>query len=449
MHTMAAPPGATETSAPRTRPRPTARRDTALLVLLTLLNLGSAYTTLLGARQVLPWPMSDVLGVTVQAMLFLTLAGVAVKHAPVRRWLVVAVFAVASIYTSFFAYYDQLAGEANAAADLDRAAQAHAGFIDTLWQPAVTRRARVAQRAEELQALAEREARQGVTSGQVGFGPVARGYAASAREHEAEAARLDVDLERLRPLFTGALDGLDALAIYRHDLDAWQQAPSDWKVDVPAPARGDYVDLEQEVGLLTPYFKVKRGEVPALAALFLALLVDGLAVLMGSAIHAGGRPLIERVSRQAAEGVASARVGAERVRQAWLHDPRAAEADHALHDAMRVVVLRIAGRGSAFLGAVYQAIDPETGAVDVAQLQRVDDPTWRLAARMLLDRFRAPQLGWVEVDDGYWRVPAERYPAVAAWFAEHLRREAELEAEERLDEVEVAERTLELVLPAA
>lgn len=445
MTTIGAPPGSRETSVPRTA----RRRDTALLVLLTLLNLGSAYTTLLGGRQVLPWPMSDVLGVTVQAMLFLTLAGVAVKHAPIRRWLVVVVFASASIYTSFFAYYDQLAGAANTRGDLDRAQQAHARFIDALWQPATTRQAREAQQAEAMQALAEREAGQGVTSGQVGFGPVARGYAEQARAHEAEAARLLVDLERMEPFFAPSIEGLQAESIYRRDLEAWQQAPGDWKASVPSPERGVYLDLEQEVQLLTPYWKVQRGEVPAIAALLMALLVDGLSVLLGTAIHAGGRPLMERASLRAAEVIGTARVGSERVRQAWLHDPRTAEADGALHDALRVVVLRIAGRGSAFLGSVYQAIDPETGAVDFAALQRAEDPTWRLASRMLMDRFRAPQLGWVHVDDGYWRVPPERYPTVAAWFADHLRREAEQEAEERLDAVQVEERTLELVLPAA
>jgi len=429
--------------------RPEPRRDTVLLLLLTLLNIGSAYTTLLGGRQVLPWPMSDVLGITIQAMLFLTLAGFAVKHAPLRRTVVIAVFSAASIYTSFFAYYDQLAGAANDASDLDRAHQAHASFIDALWQPATTRIARVEQRAAELQALAEREASEGVSTGQVGFGPVARAYAEQARQQEAEATRLHADLDRLAPAFTFSLDGLDAESIYVRDLAAWQAAPSDWKATVPAPGRGAYRDLEQEVQLLTPYWKVRRGEVPAGAALLLALLVDGLAVLLGTAIHGGGRPLLERMSLQAAETIGTARMGSERVRQAWLRDPRTPEADGAMNDALRVVVLRIAGRGSAFLGAVYQAIDPQTGAVDFAALQRSEDPSWRLASRMLLDRLRSPQLGWITVEDGYWRIPPERYPTVAAWFAEHLRREAELEDEERLDQVQVEERTLELVLPAA
>jgi hypothetical protein len=159
--------------------------------------------------------------------------------------------------------------------------------------------------------------------------------------------------------------------------------------------------------------------------------------------------VVDRVSEAAAEAIGSVRLGQERVRQAWLSDPRMPVADGALDDALRVVVLRIAGRGSAFLGAVYQAIDPETGAVDFAGLQRADDASWRLASRMLLDRLRSPKLGWVTVSDGYWRIPPERYPTVAAWLAEHLRREAEAEELERADHVQVSERTLELVLPAA
>lgn len=453
-HETGAPPGALGRDPYALSPatdvrRPPPRRDTVLLVLLTLLNLGSAYTTLLGARQVLPWPMSDVLGVTIQAMLFLTLAGFAVRHAPVRRWLVVTVFAAASIYTSFFTYYAQLAGGANAASDLDRAHQAHATFVDALWQPATTRVAREEQAAKELQALAEREAGSGVTSGVKGFGPVARGYAEQARVHEATAARLAVDLERLAPAFTYDLDGLDASGIYARDLAAWQAAPTDWKEAVPAPTRAGYVDLEQQIELLTPYWKVSRGELPAVAALLLALLVDGLSVLLGTAIHAGGRPLLDQAARHTAGQIATARAGAQRVRQAWLKDPRTPEAESALDDALRVVVLRIAGRGSAFLTAVYQAIDPETGALDFAALQRAEDPSWRLGARMLADRLRAPQLGWLTVRDGYWQIPAEAYPTVSTWLADHLRRELEREAEDAVDRHLDGERTLKLLLPAA
>ena len=57
----------------RKRTREGGGTDRVLLVLLAALNLASLYTTIVGARQVLPWPMSDLLGVSVQLMLFLAL----------------------------------------------------------------------------------------------------------------------------------------------------------------------------------------------------------------------------------------------------------------------------------------------------------------------------------------------------------------------------------------
>src|SRR5262245_59416855 len=96
------------------------------MVLLTGLNVGSALTTVLGARQVLPWPMSDILGVSVQAILFMMLAGFASQHAPIRKWIVVAVFASACVYCSFFTYYGRLAKTQDESKQMAKALVAHA-----------------------------------------------------------------------------------------------------------------------------------------------------------------------------------------------------------------------------------------------------------------------------------------------------------------------------------
>src|SRR5262245_21346393 len=66
-------------------------KDWGLLVLLLILNIRTAYTTVLGARQMLPYPMSDVLGLAIQGMLFLVLAGFALREHMVRKWTLVIV----------------------------------------------------------------------------------------------------------------------------------------------------------------------------------------------------------------------------------------------------------------------------------------------------------------------------------------------------------------------
>ncbi len=426
--------------------------DRVLLFLLIVLNIGSAWTTVAGAREILPRPMSDVIGLTVQLMLLVTLAGFAARHAPVRKWLVVGVLAAASVYTSFFAYYDRLAEQADRAAAHDRAVQAHARFVDGIYQPVLTRITQLEQEVAELYDQARREGAEGLTTGVVGYGPVARRFAAEAREREVELARLRADLERLRDRYEVDTDGLDAEAIYGRDLAAWQVSPDAWKATVPPPARGAYVDLEQEVKLLTPYWKIKRGEAPAIAAMLLALLVDGVAILLGTAIHARGRPALEEASRYAVGWIHQAKDAHAAVQAAWRRPgvvddgPIAGRTE--LDDALRVVILRITGRGSDFLTAFYQAIHPETGAFDYAALQGHTNGSYRVAARMLVDRLRAPNLGWLEVHDGLWSVPLDQYSRLTNWLTEHIREECAHEAELELDRVEPEERTLRLVLPA-
>lgn len=429
------------------------RTDRVLLFLLVILNIGSAYTTVIGARHVLPRPMSDVVGLTVQLMLFVTLAGFAARHAPIRKWFVVGVLAMASIYTSYFAYYDRLAATADANTKLDRAMQAHAAFVSAVYQPTLTRITQLDLQANERLAQAELEGRRGLTTGVVGYGPVARKLAGEATSLQVESARLKADLERLKDRYEYDPEGLTAEQIYARDLSAWQISPDDWKAAVPAPERGVYVDLEQEVKLLTPFHKIKRGEAPAIAALLLALLVDGVAILLGTALHSGGRPPLESASRVATTWIAQAKDANAQVQAAWkrpgvIEDaPVAARAE--LDDALRVVILRIQGRGSDFLSAMYQAIHPETGALDYAALQGHPNGSYRIAARMLVDRLRGPRLGWVEVHDGFWTVPHEQYARFTAWLTEHIRQESDNEAELALDGRDAQERTLRLVLPAA
>jgi len=427
------------------------RTDRTLLFLLVVLNIGSAYTTLLGARQVLPQPMSDVIGLTVQAMLFLTLAGFAARHAPVRKWLVVGVLAGASVYTSFFTYYDQLAGEANVNEALDQAHVAHAEFIDQVYQPTLTQVTQLNQESAELYDQSRREGTSGHTTGVVGFGPVAKKYAAEARNKEVESARLQADMDRLQHKYEYDLEGMAPTAIYAADLAAWQISPDAWKDASPMPERATYVDVEQEVKLLTPYWKVKRGETPALAAILLALLVDGVAILLGTAIHSGGRPAMETFKRSTVSFINDAKGANAAVSAAWFRPgviedgPIPAELDNTL----RVVVLHIDGKGSDFLGSVYQAIHPETGAFDYGSLQGHTNSSYRIAARMLIDRLRSPKLGWVNVQDGFWTVPSEQYARLTNWLTEHIRQEVEDERELAMDHVEPGERTLRLVLPSA
>lgn len=446
---MADAPPKKEAARKRELPAWARDKDWWLLFLLLILNLRSAYTTVLGARQLLPYPMSDVLGIAVQGMLFLVLSGFALREAWVRKWVLVVVFAAACIYASFFAYYDELAKGADDRRMLDVALQTHAELVSAVYQPARSRIDALDREAEALFELAEREGSRGSSSGHVGYGPVAKKYAADAGAKKVEAQGLQADLDRLQPHFEFSVDGLTPEDVYRKDLEAWQLAPTSWKEGVPIPVRADYVDMSAEVALLAPIQRVRNGDTPAIVALSLAALVDGIAIFLGTAVEIRQRKTSwsEQVAKMIGNAKSSTAVVKAALEKRPTTDPRQEES--LLDDALQIVDLRIQGRSSDFLTTFYQAIHPETGALDFAGLQRHPNPTYRIAARMLVDQLRNPKLGWITVDDGWWSVPEEVYPNVTAWLGEHIRRECEVEAEAATGTPSEPERTLRLVIPAS
>ena len=424
-------------------------RDWALLILLALLNIGSAYTTIVGARQILPPGMSDILGAAVQAMLFLMLAGFAVNRSVIRRWMAITLFAAASIYTSFFTYYEQLAKEADQRAQLDRALQVHAVLVSQVYQPARSRSDQLNSEAEAKINLADREANRGSTTGVKGYGPVARRYAEEGNLLLVQAQRLEADVDRLQPHFEFEVEGLNPEEVYRRDLKAWQLAPNEWKDGVPAPVRSEYVDLEAQVALLTPYNRVMSGELPALTALGLAAMVDGIAIFLGTAIQARRQPPMQAVSASVANVIQQVRTSKKLVSDAWskeAEDKPPPIDESRLEGPLQIVHLRVVGNGSDFLTTFYQAIHPETYILDYQSLQRHTEPTYHIAARMLVDQLR--HLAWVDVTDGLWEVPPEAYQAITQWLGEEIRRECELEAKADESEKKEPERTLRLVIPA-
>lgn len=257
------------------------KRDTWLLFFLFGLTVMSSGTTLLGAKQILPSPLAEVTGLTAQALLFAMLSGLILNHAPVRKWFAVAVLSIISVYTSFFTYHENLTGEAESGAQMEIALQSHAVLVGDLYQPHRLACDTLTGEAEALYDAAEREAGGGIHSGVKGYGPVARelGRRASDKQLEAEAACAVAD--RLQPLFEIDTLGVTPEELFKADLGAWQQAPAP-KGD--APDRADYVDLDAQIALTLPLHRVSEGDVPSVLALALALGVDGMALLLGTAV---------------------------------------------------------------------------------------------------------------------------------------------------------------------
>lgn len=258
------------------------QRDWVLLFCITGISLVSSGTTILGAKQILPSPMAEVIGVSVQTMLYLLLTGMMMSHSVVRRWFGISVFTVISIYTSFFTYYEELGSEADAADQIEEALIAHAALVSDLYSPIRNECDRLMREADALTDATELEARGGSMTGISGYGPVARKMAREASAKRLAAMEPCSVADRLQPLFEIDVEGITPDELFRSDLAAWQQAPD--RNGSVAPERATYVDLDAQVALLTPFHRVLDGQLTAIVAFVLALLVDGSALVLGTAV---------------------------------------------------------------------------------------------------------------------------------------------------------------------
>ncbi|MDE5105649.1 MAG: hypothetical protein O4808_00745, partial [Trichodesmium sp. St17_bin3_1_1] len=270
----------------RRKNKPQEERDIALMVVLAFFNLGSGATTILGAMQILPIKyLAWTLGGAVQLMLFILQAGLAANRTPLRKWLAIMVLATASVYTSFFTYYDKLAQGTNEKRGMDMALKAHNRLISEVYTPMEDHLRDLQQEALTLRETAKAEQDRGIDTGLIGYGDQARKFDKLALEKEIEAKNFLNTVNQLRPLFEYNPKNLRPVDILNKDRKALSSAPKDFRENYPELKRGEYIDEDLEFSLLAPYLKVvKNQEEAALLALIIAIGVDGMAIMLGTAI---------------------------------------------------------------------------------------------------------------------------------------------------------------------
>lgn len=383
-------------------------RDVVLLVLLFFLNLASLWTTTYGATQILPAPASYVVGFSIQGMLFTMLAGFAGQHAPLRRWFVVAVFSVACVYCSFFTYYGQLISKDEAVEQQTGQAKVeHAELVDKVFSAHKSESERLREAARVRRKQAEEERSRGSNTGVPGYGARAKAMFDEANELEVKADALAADVARLEPLFDYDLDGLSPQDIHDHDLAAWRNAPPDWKDGYPAPALQEYVDPTARVRFLIPFYRAREGDSAALAAIFLASLVDGMAILLGSAIERRQRR--RRSVEEAGEHLATAIKGAKRGLNTVISAFRSERAPAPPPATEQELTLHIQGDAAEFLEKFVDAIHPETGHIATMRLH--EKASFAQAWTQLVAAGR--QAGWIREEYGE---PHARDPGNWAWL---------------------------------
>lgn len=423
---------------------PKEKRDLFLMVVLTFFNLGSGATTILGAMQILPRYLAWGIGGSVQLMLFILQAGFVANHAPLRKWVAILLLTGASVYTSFFTYYQELTQETNEKLALNRANSAHQELAENVLAPIEKRLNQLEQEADRLRRKAEAETERGIQSGFVGYGEVARQYDLEALNKESEADVFAENVKELRQKFDYDRTGLTPDDILQKDREALAAARALFRGDYELN-RGDYIDEKLEISLMAPYLKVESGEQPAILSLVIALTVDGMAIMLGTAIVITSKPQGRRQSLFAAIALSIANFIREMkrlffaFRQAVNESPEMFEdfdraAAYGLSGPVEQVSLDLRGRGSDFLREFYGAIaEMEPHIINYSRIKDKyrEDERIGIAFRGLIDKLREPKRGWVERNErnNNWQVKSDHYHQLVNWLEYEIRRLSKLERE--------------------
>ncbi|MBD1856717.1 MULTISPECIES: hypothetical protein [Leptolyngbya] len=422
------------------------RRDRALLIVLALLNVGSGATTIMGAQQVFPKHSAGLgvlIGFAIQVILFMLLSRFAMREAPLRKWAGVTVFASLSVYTSFFTYYDALAQDSRTINNYDHALVAHQTLRSSVYTPLAQKLAELQSQAKFYETQRSQEVNGQGVSGEQGFGQQAQSFARSTQDTQAEIAKLQPVVDQLKPFFEYDTKGMKPEQILEKDRSALARVPRDYLPqqfkDNPQLNRENYIDETTSIRLLEPFRKIQNGEVPAKAALTIAMAVDGMIIMLGTAIEPRRRHAPFLLPAHFISAIIVGLKSAFATVESAFHQERLPfssprpDETISLREGVNLVTLRLKGRGSVFLEEFYNSINPSTGIVDYDRLQENANTTFAIGYRILLDALRNPRLRWIEIRENQWQIVKEHYSALVIWLSEEMVYQCELEETQNKD----------------
>lgn len=263
------------------------KRDMPLLVILLIFNFWSGATTIIGAQQILPDSLALICGLAIQIMLFGLLSGWIMKYSTIRKWFAILIFSIASVYTSFFCYYDVLAGDINIRDAFNSAYEQHQQLKANILTPVEQNYIKSKNELKNLEKLAKQECDFGITTGIAGCGPKYRSIKIEIIRKESEVENNKILFKKIQNKFNIDVNKLSPNEIYKHDLEILSLAPKQLKSNFYIN-ESKYNKNIYDVNFLTPFYKTfdeSQRETPAVFAFIIAIVVDGIAILQGTAIQ--------------------------------------------------------------------------------------------------------------------------------------------------------------------
>ncbi|MDY7005097.1 MAG: hypothetical protein SWX82_14435 [Cyanobacteriota bacterium] len=255
-----------------------------LTVCLVILQLVSGYTTIRGATIVFSKSnkiLSGFLGGTFQFLLILLLIFKAGNGGPKRRWFSIIVLTIVSIYCNFFFIYDEtLGGELTK--NSPKKIQAHNSLVRKIKSNFTDKLPRLEAQKSELERRRQNEIN-GTRGNPPGCGVECQRLTLEKENVQDEINQIkniaeDNRINNVLALSAQEIKELPPKEIYDINLGAWSAIPENYKV--PQPQFSDYENSE---AFLIPFVKVyQEKEATAIASLIIAVIIDGLGLVLGS-----------------------------------------------------------------------------------------------------------------------------------------------------------------------
>ena len=199
------------------------------------------------------------LALFIQSVLFLALAGFAVKFSIfLRKWFAIIIFMALSIYTSFF-FYHSLTEETIANRNREKAIAAHSRLVSQIYTPVKSKYNKLRQEADLLRRKAKYERQLELTTENVACGPKCQQSEIKALKKESERNGLELQVKELERLYNYEIHNLSSREIFDQDKFALSQTPREFLPDEYSNLelqRKEYIDEDSEIQILAPYYKL-------------------------------------------------------------------------------------------------------------------------------------------------------------------------------------------------
>lgn len=403
-------------------------KDFILFLLLFIIQLVSGATTVLGAREVLPKSLAWTIGFTIQILLFLLLIGSTAKHAPIRKWIAVIILTFFSIYSSFFIYYKTLSQDNYTQEANYQAIAAHSKLVSAVYSPLQDKYDNLKSQAEEEREKARVEDEIGINTNRPGKGVEYKKFIKEAIKLEQEAKKIQLILTRIEPLFDYETSELKPEEILEKDQKAWSSVPSTLRNDYSSPKKEDYITEETKVELSTGINRIKEGDRYAIASILLAITVDGMALMLGTAISINSknkrkrRSIIKYLEENISNLIIDIKSAKNRLRDSF---SKPLERDN-----YQTITLVLDGKCSEFIQCFVDSIEPQSPHLIRYEesFKKHKNETFRRGHRRLINKLQ--QLRWIQNNsDNNWEVAQEHYNRLIKWFSDEVERNMQEENE--------------------